>query len=178
MKELIRHDKEKVIDVLTERLVFERTGVKFYDAVCQKIEQSEDQQIKRMLGKMREFRDEEKEHADWLETQIRELGGDPNAKTEKAALVETESRGFEEILLDGHEEIPHLFHALLSVELSDNASWALLVELAEEADDEEAKRQFKRYLHQEEDHLDFVKRAMERFAEREVLGERARFPER
>ncbi len=40
-----------------------------------------------------------------------------------------------------------MFHALFAAELVDNAGWDLLVQLADEADDDEARRAFKKRLH-------------------------------
>jgi hypothetical protein len=73
-------------------------------------------------------------------------------------------------------KLPHLFHALLAAELVDNAGWDLLVQLADEAGDHEAKRQFKKRLHEEEDHLIFVRKAVQKFSFQEILGEQVRFP--
>jgi rubrerythrin len=176
MSELAAMNKDKVLDLLNERCAFERTGVKLYDSIIGKMKQSADAQITKMLDQMQEHRDQEKEHEEWLEEQIRALGGDPHAKTDKVQLIEKESRGIEAVILDGDPEIPHLFHALLVAELADNAGWDLLVELADEADDDKAKRAFKKRLHEEEEHLIFVRRAMERFAMREVLGQQVSMP--
>lgn len=176
MQDLMKYNPEKVIDFLTERLVFERNGVKLYDAILAKMEASGDENIARMLDQMREHRDQEKEHEEWLEEQIRTLGGDVNASSDMADLVTRESKGIEDVILDGDNDISHLFHALLTAELADNAGWDLLVSLADEASDHAAKRQFKKRLHEEEDHLIFVRRAVERFARREVLGEDVRMP--
>lgn len=76
---------------------------------------------------MREHLDHEKEHEEWSEECIRSLGGGAHSPTEMSKLV---------------TELPHLFHALLSAELLDNAGWELLVQLADEAADREAKREF------------------------------------
>ena len=176
MQDLMRNNPEKVIDFLTERLVFERNGVKLYDAVIAKMDASGDENILRMRDQMQEHRDQEKEHEEWLEEQIRSLGGDALGSSEMADLVTRESKGIEDVILDGDNDISHLFHALLTAELADNAGWDLLVSLADEAGDHEAKRAFKKRLHEEEDHLIFVRRAVEKFAWHEVLGEDVRMP--
>ncbi len=176
MQDLMKYNPEKVIDFLTERLVFERTGVKLYDAIVAKIEATGDDNLRRMLDPMREHRDEEKEHEEWLEEQIRALGGDAHGTTEMSDLVTRESKGIADVILDGDNDISHLFHALLTAELADNAGWDLLVQLADEAGDHSAKRQFKKRLHEEEDHLIFVRRAVEKLACHVVLGEDVRMP--
>lgn len=169
MKKLAEINKDKVIDVLTERLAFERAGVKAYDSIIAKMEKSSDPAVKKMLGVMREHRDQEKEHEEWLEEQVRSLGGDVNAMTEHAKLIEEESEGIEKVVFGSDTNISHMFHALLTAELMDNAGWELLIQLADEADDDEARRAFKKRLHEEEEHLIFARRAVMAFARKEVL---------
>jgi bacterioferritin (cytochrome b1) len=175
MKELAEKNRDKVIDVLNERLTFERAGVKLYDRILEVMKQSGDQNVNRMLDEMQEHRDEEKEHAEWLEEQIRALGGDAHARTEHSELVERESTGIEEVVMSD-AELPHLFHALLAAELVDNAGWDLLVSLADEAGDREAKREFRKRMHEEADHLLLVRKAVQNFSMQEVLGEDVKMP--
>jgi bacterioferritin (cytochrome b1) len=177
MEEIAKHDRSKVIDVLNERLAFERAGVKLYDRILEVMRGRSDENVARMLSEMEQHRAEEKEHEEWLEEQIRALGGDAHGETEKSRLVTRESKGIEEVVMSD-AELPHLFHALLAAELVDNAGWDLLVQLADEAGDRSAKRQFKKRLHEEEDHLLFIRKAVEQLSVREVLGEEAKLPRR
>jgi bacterioferritin (cytochrome b1) len=178
MEELARNDRAKVIDLLTERLTFERAGVKLYDRVLEVMRASgNDENVQRMVPEMQQHRDEEKEHEEWLEEQIRALGGDAHAETEKSRLVTRESKGIEEVVMSD-AKLPHLLHALLAAELVDNAGWDLLVAIADEAGDRGARREFKKRLHEEEDHLLFVRRAVEKLAFHEVLGEDVKLPKR
>jgi rubrerythrin len=176
MEKLSKHNPQKVIDLLTERLTFERSGVKLYDAIIEKMNLSTEEGVVDMVDQMREHRDQEKEHEEWLEDCVRQLGGDAHAETEMSAVVTRESKGIEDIILDGDNDIFHLFHALLTAELADNAGWDLLVSLADEAGDRDAKKAFKKRLHEEEEHLVFMRRAVERLARREVLGEEVSLP--
>jgi len=176
MEKLTQYNPQKVIDLLTERLTFERNGVKLYDAIIDKMSLSNDDSVARMIEQMQEYRDEEKEHEEWLEDQVRALGGDTEQLTEMAELVMRESKGIDDVVLDGDNDVFHLLHALLTAELADNAGWDLLVALADEAGDRDAKKAFKSRLHDEEEHLAFVRRAVERLARREVLGEEVALP--
>ncbi len=177
MEKLATYDKAKVIDVLTERLAFERAGVKLYDRVIEVMRAAGDENVLRMLHEMEEHRNEEKEHEEWLEAQIRALGGDAHGETDRSRLVTRESKGIEEVVLSD-AQLPHLFHALLAAELVDNAGWDLLVQIADEAGDHTAKRDFKKRLHEEEDHLLFLRKAMEKLSVRDVLGEDTKLPKR
>ena len=175
MAKLADFDRSKVIDVLNERLAFERAGVKLYDRVLEVARASTDENVQRMLDELQKHRDEEKEHEEWLEEQIRSLGGDAHGETDRSRLVTRESRGIEEVVMSD-AELPHLLHALLAAELVDNAGWDLLAQIADEAGDREARREFKKRLHEEEDHLLFLRKAMEKLSFQEVLGRPEKLP--
>lgn len=170
MHKLAQTNTAKLLDMLTARLVYERTGVRLYDGIIAKIELSADTRFRPMLETLRHNRAEEKEHEEWLEAQIRSLGGDPHIMTRLAELEDEESRGVVNVILDGHTEIPHLIHALLTAELADNAGWDLLVRLADEAGDKVAKREMQKRMAHEIEHLAFLREAMKRSAQGDVLG--------
>jgi rubrerythrin len=159
MEKLAKKNVMKVIDLLCERLAFERSGVKLYDTLLSRLRASDDPALKALLGDVKEFREEEKEHEEWLEEQIRALGGDAHAPTEQSVLVQTEAEGLERVIRRD-PSIPHDFHALLTAELADNAGWDLLVQLADELGDSDAKKQFEKRLREEEKHLSFVRRTL------------------
>ncbi len=176
MQKLAQRNREKIVDMLNERLTFERSTVRLYDKIIDEMRKSNEPQIARMMDSMQAHRDQEKEHEEWLEEQIRACGADPQTETDHSRLVKTESKGVEEVILKGDGQIFDLFHALLTTELVDNAGWDLLVQLAEETGDSSAKREFKKRLDEEEAHLVFVRRALEKLAFREVLGEQVSMP--
>src|SRR5450432_1433236 len=99
MKKLASIKPEKLLDLLTERLAFERNGVKLYDAILFKMEREDDPQIVGMLDQMIAHRDHENEHAAWLEGQIRKLGGDAHGETDGSRLVTIESSGIEQVIM-------------------------------------------------------------------------------
>jgi bacterioferritin (cytochrome b1) len=175
MKKLAEKNKAKVLDLLNERLTFERAGVELYDAILQNMQKSSSPDAARMLPSLKEHRNQEKEHEEWLEAQIRALGGDAHAKTELSELITTESAGVKKVVT-GDKDLVHQMHALLTAELIDNAGWELLLELADDADDREARMEFRKRLHEEEEHLIFARRAMVAFARRNVLGQSVMMP--
>ncbi len=176
MRKLAENNPTELINVLNERLCFERSGVRLYDAILAKIRLPENQRFATMLDQLLEHREQEKEHEEWLEQQIRSLGGDAHGETELSRLVEAESAGIERIVLNGDPEIPHLLHALLAAELVDNEGWVLLVNLAKKAGDRDAKREFSKRLAEEETHLKLLERAMTQLQREKVLGEPAELP--
>jgi bacterioferritin (cytochrome b1) len=169
MRKLAEKNVGRVIDLLNERLAFERTGVRLYDRILLRMRLSDDRQMERMIDRMQRFRDEEWEHEKWLEEQIRELHGDDHLPTEKSVLVLAETQGIERVV---HRDprLPHDFHALLTAELADNGGWDLLVRIADEFGDYDAKREFRKRLREEQEHVLFVRRAVERFVKQELLG--------
>jgi bacterioferritin (cytochrome b1) len=177
MQKLALANRGKLIDVLSERLAFERDGVKLYDAILTAMQRSTDPEVLKMIEPMRKQRNDEREHEEWLESQVRALGGSAHEQTELTRLVGIESSGIGKVVLDGDPEVAHLFHAILAAEAIDNAGWDVLVALADQAGDREARKAFKKRLYEEQKHLAFVKRAVERFERRQVLGQPATIPQ-
>jgi rubrerythrin len=171
MKALAQFNRDKLIDLLTERLTFERTGVELYDKVLEHVQASSDPEAKSLVEPLQHFRDEEKDHEEWLEDQIRDLGGDAHGKTELSELVTIESRGVADVIMDG-ADVAHDLHALLTAELADNAGWELLCDLARQAGDHEAQNAFSRYKKEEDEHLQFVRSAVEQTTARKMLGQK------
>ena len=172
MEQLAKKNAPFVLDVLNARLAFERTGVKLYDSVIEKIERSGDPRFSAIVEELREIRAEEREHAEWLEMQIRGLGGRPDENSDMARLETEEGRGIESVICDGHAKIIHLVHALLAAELADNAGWDVLVQLADEAGDSAAKVELGRRMAEEAKHLLFIREVVVRAVESEIGRER------
>ena len=173
MEILGKTNPEKVIELLSERLAYERSGIKLYDAILKKVRRSRHTQLKKLVKELESHRDQEVEHAEWCEENIRMLGGDPDEKTERTLLVETEAQGIEQIVF-GDAPLSQMFHALNMAELGDNAGWAQLVGIAEQCGDEEARAEFQERLEHEEEHLRLTHKIIGMFVRAEVLeGESA-----
>lgn len=168
MEILGKTNPEKVIELLSERLAYERSGIKLYDAILKKVKRSRHTQLKKLVKELEEHRDQEVEHAEWCAENIRMLGGDPDARTERVMLVETEAQGIEQIIL-GDAPLSQMFHALNMAELGDNAGWAQLVGIAEQCGDEKAKKELQKRLRHEEEHLRLTHRILGMFVREEVL---------
>jgi len=175
MDKLAKKNVTRVIDLLNERLAFERAGVTLYDTLLGRLRASADPEIAGLIDTVQKHREEEKEHEEWLEEQIRALGGDARAPSEHAVLVQAESEGVERVMRRD-ESIPHDFHALLTAELADNAGWDLLVQIADEFGDSKAKKEFKKRLHEEADHLLFVRKTLLELTKKEVSAPQPELP--
>jgi bacterioferritin (cytochrome b1) len=168
METLGEKNREKAVDVLSERLAFERAGVRLYDRILEVLREHRNEGTGRLTEVMQEHRNEEKEHEEFLEDQVRRLGASAHQQTDRVKLVTKESEGILQVVMS-ETRLPHLFHALLSAELVDNAGWDLLVQLADEAGDYVAKRAFKKRLHEEERHLELARKVVHRLTVQEVL---------
>jgi ferritin-like metal-binding protein YciE len=165
-------NREQVVDLLCERLAFERSTVRLYDRILEALRVGGDASTRELHATMLKHREEENEIARWLEGRIRELGGDERAETDLARLATREARGIDEVAENDAADITHLLHALLAVEGVDNAGWDLLVHLADAAGDARTKHELERRLRQERQHLAFVRQAIERLAIQTLFGER------
>jgi hypothetical protein len=100
------------------------------------------------------------------------LGADPTALTPSANLVSVASMGIPQVLVDPRTNLVQCLEALMVVELTDNAGWELLIELAEGLGQTEFVERFEQALMAEAEHLELVRR----WLSAAVMGE-ARVPE-
>jgi rubrerythrin len=154
-------DPVMLLDKLGERLAFERTGARLYEAVIDKARSrdgdDDDMDTDELLGRLRRIHAEELEHFHLVARCIRELGGDPTAVTPSADLAGVSSSGLLKVANDVRTTVPQALEALLMAELIDNAAWELLVRLAEQAGRDEMRAEFFRAMEEEEEHLRIVK---------------------
>lgn len=148
-----RQPLELLLDKLCERLAFERSGIRFYDALIAKFDASQDSSTSMTLADLQKIRQDEARHADMLAAAIAGIGGDPEARTPSAELVGIESQGLKQVLDDPASTIAHSLHALLVAEMTDNAGWELLIALAEEQEQMALISDFSVALDEERAHL-------------------------
>lgn len=177
MHKLAQVNRPKLLELLRERLAFERASVKLYDDIINRLRGlAPDSGMGRVAEQLATIRDKEIEHERWLAAQISLLGGDPDELTPRVQLVEIESKGIGEVV-STDPELSHMFHALLMAELADHAGWELLLELADFADDPLARQEFGIRLQETDRHLLFIQELVENIARREVLGQEHPLPE-
>ena len=171
MKKLAGKNRGKLIDLLVERLVFEKTGVDLYTALLERLGGSGDRMLESSLTTLARIRREEAEHQAWLEEKVQELGGNPLVPSHLSSLSRAEASGIEQIVLRERSSPEDMVHAILLAELLDHAGWNLLVQLASEAHDDEAMLQFRKRLLEENDHLGFLRTLVTACARRMLTGE-------
>ena len=148
-----------LLDKLGERMAFERTGVRLYEALQAKCEA-----LGAMQGPLpipsrallQRICNEEAQHYRMLVEAIRSLGGDPTAQTPSADLVGIEGAGLVQVMTDPRTTLTQSLHAILTAELVDNAGWELLITLAEAGERPGLLLSFEQALAQEATHLRLV----------------------
>lgn len=164
-----------LMDKLGERLAFERSGTRLYEALIIKYESiqalgtevlpsandigavSGTVSDESPMDTLMRIREEELEHFKMLCRAMEKMGGDPTAVTPCANLSAVQNMGIMQVITDPRTTLAQCLNAILTAELSDNAGWELLIKLTHEAGEAELTAQFRSALDQEQEHLTIVK---------------------
>ncbi|BDG10189.1 ferritin-like domain-containing protein [Anaeromyxobacter paludicola] len=157
--EALQGEKATVfLDKLGERLAFERTGVRLYEAVLAKMPAAHLGKGSLSPDRVRRFRDEEQAHFRTVREAIEKLGGDPTALTPSADLAGVQATGLVSVVTDPRTTLTQCLDALLTAELADNDGWKLLIAMAEAMGQEDLASRFSRALAEEDQHLVSIRR--------------------
>ena len=144
------------MDKLGERLAFERTGTRLYEALVSKHDAFGSFTGGPSREALEHIRQEEYQHFTLLQSVIEQLDGDPTAVTPSANLQATAAHGIQMVIVDPRTTLLQSLEAILIAELADNACWEALIGLAQEAGKDTFVQQFQEALRNEQDHLDKV----------------------
>jgi rubrerythrin len=150
------HRSRLLLDKLGERLAFERTSVRLYDALITKFETTQDETSSMTLADLQQMRQQEARHFAILAEAIQSLGADPTAQTPCADLVGVEALGLMQVVTDPRTTIAQSLHAILVGELTDQVGWEQLVSLAEDQGQDALVTDFNLALTEERIHLQRV----------------------
>ena len=154
---MLKGDSPQILlDKLGERLAFERTGARLYDALITKCEAMLEGDISMTIEDLEQIRADEARHFLLISDAIESLGGDPTSQTPSADLAGVESMGLVQVLNDPRTSIAQSLHAIVTAELSDKAGWETLVALADEHELTEMVNDFTAALNEEREHLALV----------------------
>ena len=144
------------IDKVGERLAFERSGTRLYEALISKhgapmpIGAGSDS-VER--ARLEEICAEEYRHFMLLTEAMVALGGDPTAVTPSANVSSVLSEGLPKVVQDPRTSFSQCLDAILVAELTDNEGWAVLVSLADELGHDDLASQFEEAWDNEQEHL-------------------------
>jgi hypothetical protein len=169
------------LDKLGERIAFERTGVRLYDALITKylaVRNAEGGPLpatselagasaaadtsapsagtEAPLDTLRRIRSEELAHFQLLGKIMERLGGDPTAQTPCADVTAVASMGLIQAITDPRTTLAQCLNTILTAELTDNAGWELLSQLAAEAGQGALAEDFSQALAAEREHLAII----------------------
>lgn len=146
-----------LLDKLSERLAFERTGTRLYEALLNKCEMLGEETPGPTLEEIQHIGREELEHFLLINETISELGGDPTVQSPSADVGAVASLGIMQVLTDPRSSMSQCLQAILIAELTDNAGWELLIQLAENLGYTDMATEFQTALEHEEEHLQNVR---------------------
>ena len=141
-----------LMDKLGERLAFERSGTRLYDALLVKCEADKSSGIP--MKDVQHIRDEEAMHFALVGAAIQSLGGDPTAQTPCADLTGVEGMGLMQVLNDPKTTLAQALHAIMIAEMTDNAAWEELIELTTQAGNDDLIARFTKAQENEVEHLE------------------------
>lgn len=159
---LLGAEPQLLLDKLGERLAFERTGTRLYDALIDKVDSLEKAGTATApLPVLIQIREEEAQHFALVARAIQGLGGDPTVQTPCADLAGIEAMGLLQAVSDPRTTVAQALHAILIAEMTDNSGWEMLIALAREQHHDAMADDFERALADERDHLRFIREAFE-----------------
>lgn len=147
-----------LIDKLGERMAFERSGIRLYDALITKCKSAEPALD---IETLEQFRNDEAEHFSLVRDCIASMGGDPTAQTPCADSAGMAAMGLMQVLNDPRSSIPQCVEAILMAELADLAAWELLIELADESGLSDYIGKFQQARVTENHHMHVMKKWLE-----------------
>src|SRR5512138_388119 len=141
------------VDKLAERLAYERSGTRLYDAVIAKFAANAGELPDASLQEVVEIRNEEASHAALIRTCLAQLGADPTAQTPSADLIGVATAGFLQAASDPRTTLAQTLQVALAAELVDVASWGMLIQIAEQNGQDDMAERLRKALRHETEHV-------------------------
>jgi ferritin-like protein len=146
-----------LIDKLGERLAFERTGVRLYQGALVKFDVHGSWEGGPTRDGLQRILNDELSHFALVSESMVKLGADPTAMTPCADVVAVASQGIPAVVSDPRTNLRDTLGALLMAELTDNAGWEMLIELARGLGHDTLADRFQLALDAEAEHLVMVR---------------------
>lgn len=146
-----------LLDKLGERLAFERSGSRLYEALLSKYDAEGSWEGGPRRADLESFLADEMGHFEMLREALELMGADPTAVTPSADLAAVEALGVQQVLTDARTGLHECLHAILVAELVDHDGWKLLIDLSREVGQDELATRFENALRAEDRHLAAVR---------------------
>lgn len=151
---------EMLLNKLGERLAFERSSSRVYECFISKCEAAAatgalPEAVS--LDRARQFWQAETQHFAMLRDVMTALGADPTAQTPDADVAAVASMGCMSVIQDPRTSVTQCLETLLTLEMTDNAGWEMLIRLAREMTMDEIAERFQRAQEEENLHLATVR---------------------
>jgi len=128
---MLKGEKPSVLlDKLGERLGFERSGVRLYEALLSKWDAFGSWRGGPSRAQLEEIHNDELAHFNMLVEMMTRLGSDPTAITPSANVHAVASEGILKVVSDPRIDLCYLLEVVMVVELADNECWENLIALA------------------------------------------------
>jgi rubrerythrin len=147
------HKPTVFLDKLGERLAFERTGTRLYEAVIAKLDAADPHPGGPTRSDLELIRNAEHRHFTMIRDAIVQLGADPTAMTPCADLVAVAGLGWVQVVSDPRTTLNQGLDIMLIAELADHSGWELLIGLADQLGFEDLAHQFQAALAEEDQHV-------------------------
>lgn len=157
VKAVVGEQPTLLMDKLGERLAFERSGTRLYEALLAKHNAFGGFSGGPTAGDLKHVLNEEYNHFQLLRSIIEQFGGDPTAVTPAADIQGTMSQGIRMVIVDPRTTLLQSLEAILVAELVDFTCWETLVELAQKAGEDDLVQSFKQAHMTEQEHLQKVR---------------------
>ena len=146
-------DANVFLDLLGERMAFERTGTRLYEALLVKWDAADSHDGGPDREDLEQIRDDELRHFALCQEAIEQLGADATAVTPSANVVGVAGLGWVQVLADPRTTLTEGLKVILQAELVDNDCWLSLTDLAARLGHDELAERFRDALADEEGHL-------------------------
>ncbi|MFZ5477665.1 MAG: ferritin-like domain-containing protein [Myxococcota bacterium] len=158
-----------LLDRLGERLAFERTGARLYEALLAHVQELPDPAIGLDPHAVLAIRDAELRHFKLVRDAIVKLGGDPTVMTPAAVVAGVVSSGVLQAVTDPRTSRTQCLCAILTAELADAEGWHLLSTLTRAAGHEDWATRFDKAQAEERTHVDRVRGWLEASTKADLL---------
>jgi rubrerythrin len=157
--QMLKGNKALVLmDKLSSRLAFERTGSRLYETLLVRLQAGPTWEGGPSVEEVTAIHADELQHFRLVRQCIEQLGGDPTVMSPAADVNAVASQGLIQVLGDPRIPLRYALEGILIAELTDNDGWSMLIEVASTLGQDEMAEEFRQALAAEDEHLAHVRR--------------------